>query len=583
MTEKFAQYRAVPPPLPGETVTWNMYGAGLESIGRSGKPERFPVPSPGADQLLVRVDAVGMCFSDVKLIKQGGKHPKLYDRDLSREPTRLGHEVALTVVKVGERLRDRFHPGQRLGLQPDIYQQGRSTAYGYTIPGGLTQFHLIGPEVLDAEGACFVLPLEGELGYAATALTEPWACVEGAYRQRRRLEPRAGGILWIVGRRDDRTLYRFTRGLEAPATFVLSDAPPSLAERVEREAAGRGARVVRRDGVQPSAYSALSAELAGGAGFDDVVLLDPRSADAVGAAARVVARRGTLNLVGEVPLDGDVQVDMGRIHYDYVAYVGNRGPDVAASYGKARNRAELRDGGVAVFVGAGGPMGQMHVQRAIELRGGPRTLLATDVNAERLGVVGTAFSALAREHGKELIPFHQKEGAEPLRSVVDRLSRGRGADDVIVSVPVGQVMADAARLMAPDGMLVLFAGVPNGTYAPLDLGPVYIHNAQYTGTSGSTVDDQKLVIKKALEGTLSPQRSVGAVGGLDVAVEGARAMMEGRFAGKILIFPQLSGLPLLSLAELADRYPDVGAKLDARGAWTPEAERALVERFWTAP
>ena len=26
---------------------------------------------------------------------------------------------------------------------------GRSTAYGYTIPGGLTQYHLIGPEVTE--------------------------------------------------------------------------------------------------------------------------------------------------------------------------------------------------------------------------------------------------------------------------------------------------------------------------------------------------------------------------------------------------------------------------------------------------
>jgi len=82
-------------------------------------------------------------------------------------------------MRVGAGLEGRFQPGQRLALQPDIYQQGRSTAYGYTIPGGLTQYHLIGPEVLDAEGKSYVLPLPGDLGYAETALTEPWACVDG--------------------------------------------------------------------------------------------------------------------------------------------------------------------------------------------------------------------------------------------------------------------------------------------------------------------------------------------------------------------------------------------------------------------
>src|SRR5215470_6812138 len=124
MSDTYRRYRSLEIPVPSETWAWNMYGAGLDNIGRNGAPERFEVPAPGPDQLLVRVDAVGMCFSDVKLIKQGEKHPKLYNRDLSREPTRLGHEVALTVMRVGPKLAGRFQPGQRLALQPDIYQQG---------------------------------------------------------------------------------------------------------------------------------------------------------------------------------------------------------------------------------------------------------------------------------------------------------------------------------------------------------------------------------------------------------------------------------------------------------------------------
>jgi NADPH:quinone reductase-like Zn-dependent oxidoreductase len=67
-----------------------MYGPGVESMGRAGKPELLPVPEPNDDQLLVRVDAVGMCFSDVKLIKQGGEHPKLYHR-ICDQPHPLGH------------------------------------------------------------------------------------------------------------------------------------------------------------------------------------------------------------------------------------------------------------------------------------------------------------------------------------------------------------------------------------------------------------------------------------------------------------------------------------------------------------
>jgi hypothetical protein len=142
-------------------------------------------------------------------------------------------------------------------------------------------------------------------------------------------------------------------------------------------------------------------------------------------------------------------------------------------------------------------------------------------------------------------------------------------------------MAEAATHMAADGMLVLFAGVPNGSYAPLDLAKVYLDGAQYTGTSGSALADQAVVVDKALGGKLSPARSVGAVGGLDAAVEGMRAMIDGRFAGKVLIFPQLRGLPLTSVDDLARTDPEIAAGLGPDGMWTPAAEAVLFRKYWT--
>jgi threonine dehydrogenase-like Zn-dependent dehydrogenase len=580
MSDKFERYQSPEAPVPDETWAWNMYGAGVENIGRDGKPERVPVPEPGADQLLVRVDAVGMCYSDVKLIKQGGSHPKLYNRDLATNPTRLGHEATHTVMRVGEALRDQFYPGQRLALQPDIYQQGRSTAYGYTIPGGLIEFHVIGPEVLDADAGSYVIPLEGDIGYAEAALTEPWACVEAAYTQRRRLAPKPGGTMWIVGHPGDSTQYEFTSGLDAPGTVVLTDVPPALLRRVQEEAGDRGAEVVERNGLAPADFQGLSANLTGGAGFDDVVVLDPRSAEMVSEAARLIARRGTFNLVGHEPLDERVQIDVGRIHYDYTAYLGNPGPDIAASYGEEHNRCELRAGGTAVFVGAAGPMGQMHVQRAIELARGPSVVIASDINPERLAALKESFVPLAQERGKRLIAFNPAEAGESLHDLVMRETGGRGADDVVVCVPVAPLMADSAEFMASDGMLVFFAGVPNGTMAPLEMSVVYLQNAQYTGTSGSTMDDQRMVVRKTVAGELSPNRSVAAIGGMEAAQDSVRAMMEGDYPGKIVVFPQITGVPLTGLSELKETMPDVAEHLGPGDVWTREAERELIERYW---
>ena len=579
MGEKYEAYRKLNYDIPNETWTWNLYGAGLESLGRNGEPEPFDVPEPDDDQLLVRIDTVSVCFSDVKIMKQGGSHPKLYNRDLKNDPTRLGHEVSLTIVKVGKNLQDRYKPGQRLAVQPDIYQQGKSTAYGYTVPGGMVQFHLIGDEVLETDAGACLLPLEQGMGYAESALLEPWGCVMAAYTQRRRLTPKQGGMMWIVGQPGDATTYTFSTGLDAPASFVLTDVPASVKELV----AATGAKCIERNGLTPAEYESLSKELTDGVGFDDIVVLDPGSASTVSQIARFIARRGTLNLVGTKPLDGLARVDLGRLHYDYIAFIGNSTTDIAASYGETRNRCELRRGGATVFIGAGGPMGQMHVQRALELPNGPKLVIATEISDERLETLSNMFTPLAEKQKRKLLFFNPNTSKLSFHDFVMEATNNEGVDDVVVSVPVAALMEEGDTVMRLDGMMVLFAGVPNGTMGNVNLSNVYLSNAQYTGTSGLTIDDQASVMKRRVAGTLSPGRSVAAIGGLETAAEAIESVIEGKYPGKVVIFPQIRNLPLTGLKDLKERLPEVAAKLGEDNMWTNEAEEVLIEKLWEKP
>jgi threonine dehydrogenase-like Zn-dependent dehydrogenase len=553
-------------PAPATALAWNVYGAGIDHIGRDGRPETVDVPRPRPDQLLIRVDAVGLCFSDIKLLRLGGEHPKLYGRDLATDPTRLGHETSVTIIEVGEDLRDRYRPGQRLAIQPDIYVDGRSTAYGYTIPGGLIQYHVIGPEVLAADDGAYVVPVDDRMGFAETALTEPWACVEAAYTQRRRLEPLPGGRRWIVASPDDDRTYTFGSVLSEAAEVVVSGASAALLAGIPT-AAGAGTPVVERS---------LDDAVAAGP-YDDVVVLGRHDPVTVARAGDAVAFRGTINLVSDQALAGPVEIDVGRLHYHYVAWLGTSGTDVAAAYGETRNRAELRAGGVTVVVGAAGPMGQMHIERALAMAGGPRLVLGVDLDADRLAAARAKLMPVAAERGREL--RIQALGREPdaLATFVREATGGRGADDVIVTAPSGAAVASAAAAMAPDGMLVLFAGVPVGTRVALDLSPVFLHGAQYTGTSGSRIEDQALVVTKTLAGELEPRRALAAVGGIETAAEALQALVDGRYPGKIVVFPQLTGLPLTAVADLAND-PEIGPLLGPDGSWTTEAERALFAR-----
>src|SRR5258708_22586887 len=126
---------------------------------------------------------------------------------------RLGHEVALTVIQVGKEWQGVYHRGQRLGLQPDIFVNGQRTAFGVMIPGGLTEYITLSHAILAGDEGSYVFPVQDKVGYVDIAFLEPWACVEAAYRAKRRLEPKPSGRLWIKGNPTRTQAYKMSGGV----------------------------------------------------------------------------------------------------------------------------------------------------------------------------------------------------------------------------------------------------------------------------------------------------------------------------------------------------------------------------------
>ncbi len=113
MNDFVKRYRSGQQEIPAAMKAWQVFGAGLENFGRDEQPVEIEVPQPGPRELLARVDAAGLCFSDVKILRLGGEHLRLYGRDLAADPIILGHEAALTIVKVGSDIADQFSIGDR--------------------------------------------------------------------------------------------------------------------------------------------------------------------------------------------------------------------------------------------------------------------------------------------------------------------------------------------------------------------------------------------------------------------------------------------------------------------------------------
>ena len=249
------------------------------------------------------------------------------------------------------------------------------------------------------------------------------------------------------------------------------------------------------------------------------------------------------------------------------------------SYGVEQNRSELRAGGVTLIIGAGGSMGRLHTQRALEMADGPRAVVVTNRGQARLASLVHDFKDLAKAHGHELVAVSPQAEPDRLGQEIDRLTGGRGCDDVVVVVPDAQAVEQALSYLAEDGLLVLFAGVRAGNRVELPLDRVALHNAQFTGTSGSTVADELRVLEKIRAGLLSPARSLAAIGGMQAVVDGLGAVIDRAYPGKIVIFPQLVDLPLLSLGELRTHLPQVYARLGPGETWTVRAEVALFEHY----
>ena len=531
---KLEQYRKADAPLPSQYHAWQVFGAGLENVGKDGKPVAVELREPRDNEILIRVDVLGLCLSDMKIIAQGGNHPRLRGRDLQQDPTVLGHECACTVAKVGKDWQGKFQVGERYIVQADIYYKGVGFAFGYMIPGGLAEYAYLDERALAGDEGCYLLPVRPDTGYSQSALAEPWACVEMSYCLDDRIVP------------------------DGASQLVVSDDPAWKAR------------------FPKAVFVSSALEGLGDALFDDIIVTNPAPAVVTALDAKL-NKKGTMFLLGAPAAEGDVTLDVGAIHYQDKRFLGGGGTLEALASIHARN--DLRPGGKSLFIGAGGPMGQMHVQRAIEKSNGPAKVVVTDLDRGRLDHLVARFGGMATEKGIEFVTLAPTdfESQAAMNARITELAPD-GYDDVVVLAPVPALVTQAVKLAADNGFVNVFAGLGIGTTAPIPL-TALCRGIKIIGCSGSRISDLRRVLELVEAGELDSNRSVAAIGGLGAAHAGLKAVKEASYPGKTVIYTQIPDLPLMALEEVPERIPELKGKLSPEGAWTKEAEAALLEKF----
>ncbi len=528
--------------------------------------ENKPVLTPGPHQLLCRVVVVGLCFSDLKLLKQFSGHPRkapvvsgvdpavlatLPSYVPGDAPTVPGHEPVVEIAAVGAEV-ERFRPGERYFVQADwrwVKTPQSNGAFGYNFEGALQEYVLLDERLLvSPEGETMLLPAPaGERSASAYGLVEPWACVENSYQTRERRELLRGGRWLVVADTSaaDAGIARLLRVAPAPSALDWIGAPPSGLPRAAR----------RLDGIAAAADQ----------GYDDIIYAGC-DADRLAALFAKAARDGRLWVATCGGRFGrPVETAIGAVHYFGLRVAGTPSDDPAAALAAAPETGEIREGDTLHIVGAGGPMGVMHVIRNLS-RGIPGIrVVAADLSDERLDALERLAAPVARRNGLAFERYNS-HAAPPT---------AREFDYTVVMAPVPALVAAAVRSARPRGLINVFAGIPLGQSGPVDL-DAYIAKGLYLfGTSGSTMNDMRIVLDNVQSGRLDTNVSVAAVCGLDGAIAGIRAVERQEVAGKIMVYPACRGLGLTPLNALPET---IRAQLDD-GVWTRAAEAKLLEEY----
>jgi L-iditol 2-dehydrogenase len=266
--------------------------------------ETVAVPQPGPGELLLRVGAALTCGTDLKVYRRG------YHAKMLVPPTLFGHEIAGTVVAMGEEV-TAFAPGDRVVAlnsapcgsclfcrrdQPNlcsdlIFNNGAYAEY-IRIPARIVEKN--------------TLKVPDGVPFEHAALTEPLACVVLGLEQ---TKPKPGDSVVVFGAGPIGLMFIRTAHISGCRVIAV-------VKREDQVASARsfGADEVVRIGEGVDTVAAVRALTPEGEGADIVIecVATPATWE---QSVEMVRKGGVVNFFGGPPSGTVVALDTNRLHY----------------------------------------------------------------------------------------------------------------------------------------------------------------------------------------------------------------------------------------------------------------------------
>ena len=190
---------------------------------------------------------------------------------------------------------------------------------------------------------------------------------------------------------------------------------------------------------------------------------------------------------------------------------------------RGQNVLHIKPGDIVLIMGAG-PIGVMHTKLA-KVRGAGKVSVSEPINDR---------AAQAKFMGADLVV---NPAEEDLKSVIEKETKGHGADVIIVAVPAHTAQESALELAAIGGRINFFAGLPkNRPTNNLDSNLVHYKELIVTGTTACSTEDCWQAARIVNEGLIDLSELVSQRFTLDDTLK-AFAAAENRQSLKIVIEP----------------------------------------------
>jgi L-iditol 2-dehydrogenase len=295
--------------------------------------EELPVPEIGPGELLVKIEASGICGSDVM---------EWYR--IHKAPLVLGHEIAGTVVEVGEGVNS-YKEGDRVSVSHHVpcnrcyycitgHHTSCDTLRTTTFhPGGFSEYVRL--PAINVDRGVYTFP--DSLSFEEATFTEPLACV---LRGQKRAGLVAGQSVVVVGSGISGVLHIALARAMGARCIIATDISQFRIDSAERYGADHAVHA-EKDVVK------LMKDVNNGR-LADLVIVCAGSESAISNAFRLVERGGTILLFAptnpgvEIPLPFN-EVFWGNDITLTTTYAGDRTDHLAALDLIRTGRVEVRE------------------------------------------------------------------------------------------------------------------------------------------------------------------------------------------------------------------------------------------------